>query len=59
MDRFSQAGLLHTLPHAIIINQSSGAKTQKTTTLLRKHTENTGKGNTKKKDNSEKKKSDL
>lgn len=48
MDRFSQAGLLHTLPHAIIINQSSRAKTQKTTKPLRKHTENTGKGNKKK-----------
>lgn len=36
-------------PHAIIINQSSRAKTQKTTKPLRKHTENTGKGNKKKK----------
>lgn len=35
-------------PHAIIINQSSRAKTQKTTKPLRKHTENTGKGNKKK-----------
>lgn len=35
-------------PHAIIINQSSKAKTQKTTKPLRKHTENTGKGNKKK-----------
>lgn len=39
---------MHTLPHAIIINQSSRAKTQKTTKPLRKHTENTGKGNKKK-----------
>lgn len=35
-------------PHAIIINQSSRAKTQKTTKPLGKHTENTGKGNKKK-----------
>lgn len=48
-------------PHAIIINQSSRAKTQKTTKPLRKHTENTGKGNKKKrvKNNSEKKNSEF